>query len=99
MLIDKADEAYPGKFTFTMNVEEILRKTVPKGEGWAVENQAEKPIPGGENALWRKGSFEVLRLDTMELMYSKKATGVHMVEGKPDGALFQFIQGAMKDAK
>ena len=43
MLIDKADAAYPGKFTFTMNDNEILKKTVPEGQGWAIENQAEKP--------------------------------------------------------
>ena len=46
MLIDKADAAYPGKFTFTMNDNEILKKTVPEGQGWAIENQAEKPDAG-----------------------------------------------------
>ena len=95
---DKADAAYPGKFTFTMNDNEILKKTVPEGQGWAIENQAEKPIPNGENALWRKGAFEVLRLDTNELLYSKKETGSHLVDGKPGGALDVFIETKMKDA-
>ena len=98
MLIDKADAAYLGKFTFTMNDNEILKKTVPEGQGWAIENQTEKPIPNGENALWRKGAFEVLRLDTNELLYSKKETGSHLVDGKPGGALDVFIETKMKDA-
>ena len=98
MLIDNADAAYPGKFTFSMNDDEILKKTVPEGQGWAIENQAEKPIPNGENALWRKGSFEVLRLDTNELLYSKKETGAHLVDGKPGGPLDVFIETKMKDA-
>ena len=98
MLIDKADAAYPGKFTFSMNDDENLKKTVPEGQGRAIENQAEKPIPNGENALWRKGSFEVLRLDTNGLLYSKKETGAHLVDGKPGGPLDVFIETKMKDA-
>jgi hypothetical protein len=57
MLIDKADAAYPGKFTFTMNDNEILKKTVPEGQGWAIENQAEKPIPNGGKRLVEKRRF------------------------------------------
>jgi len=101
MLVDKTEAECPGKFTFTTNVADVLRRTVPKGQGWAIENQAEKPIPGGENALWRKGSFEVLRLDTNELLYSKKATGEHLVDGKggPEGKLGKFVQEVMVKAK
>jgi hypothetical protein len=93
MLVDKTEAECPGKFSFTYNDVEVLKATVPAGQGWAIENQAEKPIPGGENALWRKGSFEVLRLDTKELLYSKKATGEHLVDGKggPEGKLGKFI--------
>ena len=89
MFIMKADAAHPGKFDFTYNVREVLQRTVPEGKGWYIENQAEKPIEGGENALWRKGAFEVLRLDTNELLYSKMATGEHLVDGKggPEGKL------------
>jgi len=32
------------------------------GQGWYIENNAEKPIEGGDTALWRKGAFEVLRM-------------------------------------
>lgn len=48
---------------------------------------------GGENALWRKGSFEVMNMNTGELLYSKMATGTHLVDGKggPEGALGQFV--------
>lgn len=71
MLISKADAAYPGKFDFRYNLENVLKETVPEGKGWYIENQAEKPIEGGENALWRKGAFEVRRMDTNEVLYSK----------------------------
>ena len=100
MFIDKTNDACPGKFDFTYNVEEVLRATVPEGQGWYVENNAEKPIPGGESALWRKGAFEVLRLDTDELLYSKKADGSHLVDGNggPEGKLGKFIEEVMKAA-
>ena len=71
MLIMKADAAYPGKFDFRYNLEKVLQETVPAGKGWYAENQAEKPIEGGENALWRKGSFEVMNMNTGEVLYSK----------------------------
>ena len=76
-----------------MNDDGILKKTVPEGEGWYIENQAEKPIEGGDKAIWRKGAFEVLRLDTNELLYSKYNTGEHLVDGKggPEGKLGSFI--------
>ena len=98
MFIDKTNEALPGKFDFTYNDDAVLKETVPEGQGWYLENQAEKPIPGGENALWRKGAFEVLRLDTKELPYSKKAEGSHLVDGKggPEGKLGKFIEDVMK---
>jgi hypothetical protein len=35
---------------------------VPEGQGWYIENNADKPIEGGDTALWRKGAFEVLRM-------------------------------------
>jgi len=97
LLIKKVDAAYPGKFDFRYNLEDVLKKTVPAGQGWYAENQADKPIPGGENALWRKGSFEVLRMDTDELLYSKMATGTHLVDGKggPEGALGKFVDDVM----
>mmetsp|Transcript_1206 Transcript_1206/g.3986 ORF Transcript_1206/g.3986 Transcript_1206/m.3986 type:complete len:101 (-) Transcript_1206:290-592(-) len=100
MLISKADEAHPGKFDWTYNVDSVLRATVPNGKGWAIENQAEKPIPGGENALWRKGAFEVLRTDTNELLYSKMAEGSHLVDGKggPEGKLGSFINDVLSNA-
>eukprot|EP00982_Pelagococcus_subviridis_P009161 30904-Pelagococcus_subviridis.AAC.5 len=95
-----ADEAHPGKFDWTYNVDSVLRATVPNGKGWAIENQAEKPIPGGENALWRKGAFEVLRTDTNELLYSKMAEGSHLVDGKggPEGKLGSFINDVLANA-
>ena len=97
MFIMKADAAHPGKFDFTYNVREVLQRTVPEGKGWYIENQAEKPIEGGENALWRKGAFEVLRLDTNELLYSKMATGEHLVDGKggPEGKLGTFVDDVL----
>jgi len=97
MLIAKTDAAYPGKFAFMLNDDGILKKTVPAGEGWAIENQAEKPIEGGEKALWRKGAFEVLNLNTMDVLYSKKATGEHLVDGKggPEGKLGQFVDNVL----
>ena len=100
MLVDKTNEALPGKFDFTYNEREVLLATVPKGQGWYLENQADKPIPGGENALWRKGAFEVLRMDTNELLYSKKATGEHLVDGKggPEGKLGKFIAETLASA-
>ena len=100
MLIDKTNAALPGKFDFTMNDDEILKKTVPEGQGWAIENQADKPIPNGENALWRKGAFEVTRLDTMEVLYSKKESGKHLVDGKggPEGSLTKFIANELTNA-
>ena len=36
MFIDKTNDACPGKFDFTYNVEEVLRATVPEGQGWYV---------------------------------------------------------------
>ena len=51
MLIMKADAAHPGKFDWSYNVTDVLKATVPAGKGWYAENQAEKPIEGGENAL------------------------------------------------
>ena len=100
MFIDKTNEALPGKFEFTYNVESVLKETVPEGQGWYLENQADKPIPGGENALWRKGAFEVMRLDTKEVLYSKKESGSHLVDGKggPEGKLGQFISQVMAKA-
>ncbi|OUS42361.1 hypothetical protein BE221DRAFT_166 [Ostreococcus tauri] len=100
MLVDKTEAALPGKFEFTWNVESVLKETVPAGQGWYAENQAEKPIPGGEAALWRKGAFEVLRLDTKELLYSKKAEGSHLVDGKggPEGKLGKFIDEVLAKA-
>ena len=99
--MDKTNEACPGKFDFTWNVESVLKETVPEGQGWYIENNAEKPIPGGETALWRKGSFEVMRLDTKEMLYSKKETGAHLVDGKggPEGKLGKFIEEVMSKAK
>jgi hypothetical protein len=81
-------------------VTDVLKATVPAGKGWYAENQAEKPIEGGENALWRKGAFEVLRLDTNELLYSKMATGEHLVDGKggPEGKLGQFVDEVLARA-
>ena len=100
MLIMKADAAHPGKFDWSYNVTDVLKATVPAGKGWYAENQAEKPIEGGENALWRKGAFEVLRLDTNELLYSKMATGEHLVDGKggPEGKLGAFVNDVLADA-
>ena len=100
MFIDKTNEALPGKFEFTYNVESVLKETVPEGQGWYLENQADKPIPGGENALWRKGAFEVMRLDTKEVLYSKKESGSHLVDGKggPEGKLGKFISEVMAKA-
>jgi hypothetical protein len=100
MFIDKTNEALPGKFEFTYNVESVLKETVPEGQGWYLENQADKPIPGGENALWRKGAFEVMRLDTKEVLYSKKESGSHLVDGKggPEGKLGKFISDVMAKA-
>lgn len=97
MLMMKTDAAYPGKFDFRFNLESVLKETVPPGKGWYAENQAEKPIEGGENALWRKGSFEVMRMDTKELLYSKLATGEHLVDGKggPEGKLGQFVEDVL----
>jgi hypothetical protein len=93
MLISKTNDEHPGRFEFTYNDDEVLRRTVPPGQGWAIENNAEKPIPGGDKALWRKGAFEVRRLDTDEVLYSKKANGEHLVDGKggPEGKLGKFI--------
>ena len=97
MLIMKADAAFPGKFDWTYNVREVLERTVPEGKGWYLENQAEKPIEGGESALWRKGAFEVLRLDTNELLYSKMSAGEHLVDGKggPEGKLGTFVENVL----
>ena len=100
MLIMKADAAFPGKFDWTYNVREVLERTVPEGKGWYLENQAEKPIEGGESALWRKGAFEVLRLDTDELLYSKMSAGEHLVDGKggPEGKLGSFVDTVLAQA-
>ena len=48
----------------------------------------------------RKGAFEVLRLDTKELLYSKKAEGSHLVDGKggPEGKLGKFIDEVLAKA-
>ena len=98
MLIDKADAAYQGKFTFSMNDDEILKKPSRKDKGGLLKTKPRNRSQNGENALWRKGSFEVLRLDTNELLYSKKETGAHLVDGKPGGPLDVFIETKMKDA-
>jgi len=97
MLIAKADAAYPGKFVWTTNVTDVLKATVPAGKGWYLENQADKPIPGGEDALWRKGAFELLRMDTNELLYSKMANGEHLVDvkGGPEGRLGSFVDDVL----
>jgi|TARA_B100000482_G_scaffold123460_1_gene89365 hypothetical protein len=93
MLIMKADQAHPGKFDWTYNVRDVLERTVPPGTSWKDVNQAEKPIDGGDQAIWRKGAFEVLRLDNDELLYSKMSTGEHLVDGKggPEGKLGSFV--------
>mmetsp|Transcript_40001 Transcript_40001/g.55602 ORF Transcript_40001/g.55602 Transcript_40001/m.55602 type:complete len:89 (+) Transcript_40001:266-532(+) len=80
MLVKKVEAAYPGKFDFTWNETDILKQTVPAGEGW-------------EGALWRKGAFEIMRKDTGEILYSKKEEGSHLVDGKggPEGKLSIFI--------
>jgi hypothetical protein len=78
MLVDKTNEALPGKFDFTYNEREVLLATVPKGQGWYLENQADKN----------------------ELLYSKKATGEHLVDGKggPEGKLGKFIAETLASA-
>ena len=43
--------------------------------------QQDKPIEGGESALWRKGSFEIMRLDNNDVLYSKIIVGDHLVAG------------------
>ena len=93
MLIMKADQAHPGKFDWTYNVRDVLERTVPAGTGWKDVNQADKPIDGGDQAIWRKGALEVLRLDNDELLYSKMSTGEHLVDGKggPEGKLGSFV--------
>jgi hypothetical protein len=42
----------------------------------------------------------VLRLDTNELLYSKMATGEHLVDGKggPEGKLGAFVNDVLADA-
>lgn len=86
MLIKKVDAAYPGKFSFTMNTPEMLAATVPSGEGFV------HPDTGVAHA-WRKGAFEVMLVDTMELLYSKKEEGEHLVDGKggPESKMAQFV--------
>jgi len=91
MLTSKVNAACPGKFQFTWNEADILMKTVPAGEGFTHPDT-------GVTHLWRKGAFEVMRKDTGEVLYSKKAEGSHLVDGKggPEGKLAQFIE-VLKD--
>mmetsp|Transcript_35167 Transcript_35167/g.59265 ORF Transcript_35167/g.59265 Transcript_35167/m.59265 type:complete len:90 (-) Transcript_35167:301-570(-) len=69
MLIKKVDVEFPGKFAWTWNDPAVLQATVPAGDGW-------------EGALWRKGAFEVRRMDTNSIMFSKMSAGEHLVDGK-----------------
>ena len=70
MLIMKADQAYPGKFDWTYNVRDVLDAPAPRAPAGRTSTRPRKPIEGGDQAIWRKGAFEVLRLDTNELLYS-----------------------------
>mmetsp|Transcript_925 Transcript_925/g.2186 ORF Transcript_925/g.2186 Transcript_925/m.2186 type:complete len:102 (+) Transcript_925:201-506(+) len=101
MLIAKADAAYPGKFQWILNDTDVLKKTVPAGKGWYAENQKDKPIEGGESALWRKGSFEIMRMDNNDVLYSKIINGDHLVDGKggPEGKLGQFVESVLKESQ
>jgi hypothetical protein len=86
MLTSKVNAALPGKFLFTWNEADILKATVPAGEGFTHPDT-------GVSHLWRKGAFEVMRKDTGEVLYSKKEEGSHLVDGKggPEGKLGQFV--------
>lgn len=88
MLIKKVDTAHPGKYDFTWNQEDFLKKTVPEGERFTHPDT-------GVTHLWRKGSFELVRKDTMEVLYSKVAEGSHLVDGKggPEGKMAMFVEG------
>mmetsp|Transcript_7209 Transcript_7209/g.23928 ORF Transcript_7209/g.23928 Transcript_7209/m.23928 type:complete len:97 (+) Transcript_7209:166-456(+) len=86
MLKMKLDAEYPGKFEVTTNDAAVLERTVPAGTGYVYEGET-------ETMAWRKGAFEVRRLDTDEVLYSKLEAGEHLVDGKggPEGKLTQWL--------
>ncbi|KAK3270347.1 hypothetical protein CYMTET_21252 [Cymbomonas tetramitiformis] len=95
MFVKKIDAAYPGKFDVVWNVADILNATVPDGAGWENPDTQEK-------SLWRKGAFEIMRLDNGDLLYSKVNEGAHLVDGKggPEGKLGLFVDevlGALEE--
>lgn len=47
---------------------------------------------------WRKGSFEVRRTDTGELLYSKLETGEHLVEDKPENQRWDAFVNKLKQS-
>lgn len=69
-----------------MLFQDFLKATVPEGAGFVHPDTSEPH-------LWRKGAFELVRKDTMEVLYSKVAEGSHLVDGKggPEGKLGSFM--------
>mmetsp|Transcript_10780 Transcript_10780/g.37439 ORF Transcript_10780/g.37439 Transcript_10780/m.37439 type:complete len:86 (-) Transcript_10780:135-392(-) len=80
MLKMKLDQELPGKFSLVWNQEDVMSK---------------RKEPGWDGHLWRKGAFEVTRLDTGDVLYSKLEEGSHLVDGKPEGKLGEFINNVM----
>ena len=51
--------------------------------------QLKRLSPSG---TWRRGAFEVVRIDTGAVLYSKLGTGQHLVDGMSD-KLASFVAG------